>query len=58
MTLPADVLAAMEKMHQSEAALRADVESVEPYSKERRNRLLREVKKATDEYLEKVARLR
>jgi hypothetical protein len=56
--LPPDVQAAKERMNQADAALHADVESGQPYNAERRHRLLDNLKRATDEYLDRMPRLR
>jgi hypothetical protein len=57
MRLPNDVLAAKAKMELADAALRADIESdgADPV---RRIRLIDELQLATDDYMEKIDRLR
>jgi hypothetical protein len=56
--LPADVLAAKYKMEKANAALRADIESPAPTDKARRLTLILELQVATDDYIEKISRLR
>ena len=58
MPLPSDVQVAEDKMNQADAALQADVESGQPYNAERRNGLLDNLKRAMDDYLDKMSRLR
>lgn len=58
MKLPADVLAAKYKMEKANAALRADIESPAPTDKARRLTLILELQVATDDYIEKISRLR
>jgi hypothetical protein len=58
MPLPPDVLAAKTKMEIADAALRADIESGQPYDRERRIRLIDELQIAADDYVEKISRLR
>ena len=55
--LPPDVVEAQERMQKAEQELRADLESGGPAHSEQRFRLLDNLKKATDEFLEKIARL-
>ena len=56
--LPPDVLAAKYKMEKADAALRADIESPAPTDKARRITLILELQVATDDYIEKISRLR
>ena len=58
MPLPADVLAAKDRMERADAALRADIESDCPIDKIKRTRLIDELQIAADEYVEKISRLR
>ena len=58
MPLPPEVIAAQEKMNRAKEALLADVESKQPYDATKRNALLRDLKRAQDEFLEVVARIR
>jgi hypothetical protein len=58
MPLPPEVIAAQEKMNQAKDALLADVESGEPYNAASRHALLRNLKRAQDEFLHMVAQLR
>jgi hypothetical protein len=57
MPLPPDVVAARERMERADAALRADIESDQPYNRERRIELIDELQIAADEYVEKISRL-
>jgi hypothetical protein len=57
MRLPTDVLAAKAKMELADAALRADIES-DGADPERRIHLIDELQMATDEYMDKIDRLR
>jgi len=45
-------------MELADAALRADIESSQPTSRERRIQLIDELQIAADEYVEKISRLR
>jgi hypothetical protein len=56
--LPPDVLAAKYKMEKADAALRADIESSAPTDKAKRITLILELQIATDDYIEKISRLR
>lgn len=58
MRLPPDVVAAKYKMEKADAALRADIESPAPTDKSRRLTLILELQVATDDYIEKISRLR
>jgi hypothetical protein len=58
MALSPEVIAAKERMNQAEAELRADAEGKESYDSGRRRRLLRNCKRAMDEYLEAISRMR
>jgi hypothetical protein len=58
MLLPPDVTAAKDRMERADAALRADIESDQPYNRERRIRLIDELQMASDDYVEKISRLR
>jgi hypothetical protein len=58
MKLPSDVLAAKYRMEKADAALRADIESPAPTDRARRAKLIIELQMATDDYIEKISRLR
>jgi hypothetical protein len=58
MKLPSDVLAAKYRMEKADAALRADIESPAPTERARRVKLIIELQMATDDYIEKISRLR
>lgn len=58
MPLPPHVDEARERMEPADAALRADIESDQPTVRERRIRLIDELQIASDEYVEKISRLR
>jgi len=58
MKLPADVLAAKDRMGKADAALRADIESISPLNRARRVELIEELQLAMDDYLERISRLR
>jgi len=58
MKLPADVVAAKDRMSKADAALRADIESISPVDKIRRTQLIDELQLAMDDYIEKISRLR
>jgi hypothetical protein len=58
MKLPSDVLAAKYRMEKADAALRADIESPAPTDRARRVKLIIELQMATDDYIEKISRLR
>jgi hypothetical protein len=57
MRLPDDVLAAKAKMELADAALRADIKS-DGADPERRIHLIDELQMATDDYMERIDRLR
>jgi hypothetical protein len=58
MKLPADVLAAKDRMGKADAALRADIESISPVDKIRCVELIEELQLAMDDYIERISRLR
>jgi hypothetical protein len=58
MPLPPDVEEAKARMDLADAALRADIESSGPKDRIRRIQLIDELQLATDEYVEKISRLR
>ena len=58
MKLPADVLAAKDRMGKADAALRADIESTSPVDRIRRVELIEELQLAMDDYMERISRLR
>jgi hypothetical protein len=58
MKLPADVLAAKDRMGKADATLRADIESIGPIDKIRRLELIEELQRAIDDYIERISRLR
>jgi hypothetical protein len=57
MPLPAEVLAARERMREAEDELRADIENDEPYDAMHRRRLLDNLREAMLDYLSQMARL-
>jgi hypothetical protein len=58
MPLPPDVDEARARMDLADAALRADIESDQPTDSIRRIQLIDELQLATDEYVERISRLR
>ena len=58
MPLPPDVDEARARMDLADAALRADIESDQPTDRIRRIQLIDELQIASDEYVEKISRLR
>jgi hypothetical protein len=58
MQLPEDVLAAKVRMVLADAALCADIESDQPTDKIRRIQLIDELQIASDDYVERISRLR
>jgi len=58
MPLPPDVDEARARMELADAALRADIESDQPTDKIRRIQLIDELQIASDEYVEKISRIR
>jgi hypothetical protein len=57
MALPAEVLAARERMREAEDELRADIESGEPYDEVRRRHLLDDLLATMLDYHAEIARL-
>lgn len=58
MPWPPHIQEAEERMKKAKDALLADTESGEPYNAERRHRLLDELERAMDDFLNKVSHLR
>ena len=58
MPLPPDVEEARTRMELADAALRADIESDQPTSRERRIQLIDKLHIASDEYVERISRIR
>jgi hypothetical protein len=58
MALPPVIQEAEDRMNQAQKALRADVESGQPYNAERRHALLADLKRAQDEFLALITQLR
>ena len=58
MRLPSDAIAAKLRMELADAALCADIESDQPTDKIRRIQLIDELQIASDEYVEKISRIR
>jgi hypothetical protein len=58
MPLPPDVQAAEDRMEKAKAAAQADVESTGPTDPKRRIELIEELRRAMDDYLAKITRLR
>lgn len=58
MRLPPEVIAAKVRMELADAALCADIESDQPPDRTRRIQLIDELQIASDEYVEKISRLR
>ncbi len=57
MAWPPEIQEAEDRIYQARDALLADVESGQPYNATRRHALLRNLKRAQDEFLDMVARL-
>ena len=57
MPLPPDVIAAKDRMERADAALRTDIESDQPYNRERRIQLIDELQIAADDFVKKISRL-
>ena len=58
MKLPADVVAAKDRLDRADAALRHDIENHGPTDKVRRIKLIDELQLAADDYVERISRLR
>jgi hypothetical protein len=58
MPLPPDVQGAKDRMEKARAALLADIENTTGTDTARREQLVDELKRATDDYMEKIGHVR